>query len=89
MHALHNINHILFSFIFVPFSVANPALISVWVVQGHRPDVSVIPSDAPTELIEIIKDSWVGEPKERPSFKGKLYIHIDAPNELTEGQLGL
>ena len=66
---------ILFLLIFVP-SVANPGLISVWVVQGHRPDLSVIPSDAPSELIEIIKDSWVGEPKERPSFKGKLYLNI-------------
>ena len=63
-------------FIFIPFSVASPTLIALWVVQGHRPDLSVIPSDAPTELIEIIKDSWVGEPKKRPSFKGKQYIHL-------------
>ena len=61
-------------------SVANEALIAVWVVQGHRPDLNAIPEDAPTALIDIIKVCWVDDPKARPTFKGKKmrrYYRID------------
>ena len=51
-------------------TVATDVLIAAWVYQGLRPDLDTIPKDAPEELIEIIKKCWVGEPKERPIFKG-------------------
>ena len=51
-------------------SVANDAIIAVWVMRGHRPDLKAIPSDAPTELVDIIKKCWVGDPNERPNFRG-------------------
>ena len=56
---------------FISFAVvANDALIAVWVAKGERPNLTVIPSDAPAELIEIITQSWVADPRKRPSFKG-------------------
>ncbi|XP_072029110.1 uncharacterized protein [Amphiura filiformis] len=51
---------------------ANDALIALWVIQGHRPDLEAIPSEVPSELVDIIKKCWVGEPKQRPSFKDIL-----------------
>ncbi|XP_072050275.1 probable serine/threonine-protein kinase DDB_G0282963 [Amphiura filiformis] len=49
--------------------IANDALIGLWVLQGHRPDLKVIHPEAPSELVDIIKKCWVAEPKQRPSFK--------------------
>ena len=51
---------------------ANSELISVWVKNGHRPNLDKIPSDAPSELVEIITACWVAEPAERLGFKGEL-----------------
>ena len=71
---------VLFCFLWHHFSsspgictVANDALIAAWVYQGLRPSLDAIPKDAPEELIEIIKICWVGEPTERPIFKGKMH----------------
>ena len=63
--ALYNKN-----FILLHVTVANEALIAVWVVQGHRPALDAIPADAPRELIDIIKICWDDDPKARPNFQG-------------------
>ena len=70
IHAQHILNSTFWHYLSCLFSVANDALISVWVYKGHRPDLTVIAPEAPKELITLIKDCWVAEPKKRPRFKG-------------------
>ncbi|XP_072029615.1 uncharacterized protein [Amphiura filiformis] len=53
------------------------APIDVWVRNGERPDLTVLPPEAPSELIDVIKKCWEGEPMQRPSFK-------DILNSITE-----
>ena len=52
-------------------TVADPTLISVWVKGGHRPNLSALLPDTPSELVDIMKRCWNGTPTERPRFQGK------------------
>ena len=52
-----------------PFKNAAEALmISVWVMNGHRPDETKVPDTVPSEFIEIMIECWNQKPKERPTF---------------------
>ena len=53
-------------------AVANYTVKAYWVSSGRRPELSAIPPDTPTELIDIMKRCWDGEPTKRPRFQGKI-----------------
>jgi len=52
----------------MPFDQVNGILLGPIVQSGRRPEVKLIPSDAPDVLKKLLVSCWAGDPLERPSF---------------------
>jgi serine/threonine protein kinase len=52
-----------------PYKHLNPISIPYLVVaKGERPDVTEVERGCPQEIVELMKDCWVNEARDRPSF---------------------
>jgi len=52
----------------MPFDQINGIVLGPLVLSGQRPEVKLIPSDAPDVLQRLLVSCWAGDPFERPSF---------------------
>mmetsp|Transcript_127973 Transcript_127973/g.368717 ORF Transcript_127973/g.368717 Transcript_127973/m.368717 type:complete len:287 (-) Transcript_127973:49-909(-) len=56
----------------IPFGNLKPQMVGVAVIQGERPDLSVVPDDCPPFLREMMTSSWSAAPEDRPDFQSIL-----------------
>jgi serine/threonine protein kinase len=77
-----------------PFDQISGILLGPIVLSGRRPEVKLIPSDAPDVLQNLLVSCWAGDPLKRPSF-GQASKDLTAAlemeasmNESAERQLG-
>lgn len=52
----------------IPFADEEPATIARKVTRGGRPSLDSVPSDAPTELVDLMTACWAHKPHHRPTF---------------------
>ena len=52
----------------VPFGNASNEDIRMAVIEGQRPDENLLPSNTPSEMIDMMKRCWQQDPSKRPDF---------------------
>ena len=46
----------------------NPAVIMVWIIQGARPDLNLIPSSISKKCLQLLEECWDKDPEIRPKI---------------------
>merc|ERR1711879_177306 len=66
-----------------PITMTADPRIGLHVTRGNRPNLSLIQRGCPSDIVELMKFCWAGDPAKRPNF-GDIVHRVHVQLELTE-----